>query len=864
MAFKDIPPPQNAPDSPEKILLDLPRRKIPGVLLHQGEIMKAYATHALSVRDVALQLPTGSGKTLVGLMIGEWRRRKFRERVVYLCPTRQLVNQVVEQAEQQYGLTVHGFTGSASSYHPTAKSEYQNADRLAVTTYSALFNTNPFFDSAQTIIVDDAHAAENYIAALWTLRIERSRPEHQALHSAVAAVLQSRLDSVDYTRVTGKWESVSDLAWVEKIPTPDFASIRDELIAVIDAHVGNIDLRFPWSMIRTHLHACHLYLTSQDILLRPLIPPTWTHAAFENATQRIFMSATLGAGGDLERLTGRRSILRLPVPEGWDRQGIGRRFFVFPGMALNEDDAVTLRTELMRRAGRSLVLVPSDRAKQEIVADVKSRLGFKLFEAEDIEESKQAFVSAQNAVAVVANRYDGIDFPGDDCRLLFIDGLPRAVNAQERFLMSRMGANVLFNERVQTRVLQAIGRCTRSLQDFSAVIVSGEELPDYLTDRIRRSYLHPELQAELDFGIEQSQGTTLADILDNFNIFLRNGKEWEKANDQILAKRAAANQKALPAIDELHDIVVHEIEFQERLWQGDYESALGAAERVLGGLVAPDLRGYRALWHYLAGSVAWLGGKEGTASLIAKSRLQFSQAKEAARSIPWLVRLSRYQSEPGAVEDNKVLVLGQLERVEALLAQLGKLHDRQYDRKEREILEGLDSTEKVPFENAHRLLGEILGFSAGKKETDGSPDPWWIAGNLCLVFEDHAGASSDSSLDVTKARQAASHPNWIKANVTLAPGSECLAVLVTPVSTVREGAVPHLINVALWPLGEFRSWAKNALAAVRKIRRTFSEPGDLVWRAEAIEVFENNGLDAPSLFGKLKSYQAREHLVSVK
>ena len=79
MPFRKSPPPQVVPDSPEKILLDLPRRKIPGVLLHQGEVMRTYAATAVTTPDVALQLPTGSGKTLVGLMIGEWRRRKFNE-----------------------------------------------------------------------------------------------------------------------------------------------------------------------------------------------------------------------------------------------------------------------------------------------------------------------------------------------------------------------------------------------------------------------------------------------------------------------------------------------------------------------------------------------------------------------------------------------------------------------------------------------------------------------------------------------------------------------------------------------------------------------------------------------------------------
>jgi superfamily II DNA or RNA helicase len=93
MAFKKTPRTTIAPDSPDKLFSDLPRRKYSGLLDHQGQMLRAYARDGVDLADVALQLPTGSGKTLVGLPIAEWRRRKFHERVVYLCPTRQLVNQ---------------------------------------------------------------------------------------------------------------------------------------------------------------------------------------------------------------------------------------------------------------------------------------------------------------------------------------------------------------------------------------------------------------------------------------------------------------------------------------------------------------------------------------------------------------------------------------------------------------------------------------------------------------------------------------------------------------------------------------------------------------------------------------------------
>src|SRR5271156_1526957 len=98
MAFKAPTIRTSVPDSPDRLFRDLPRRKHASLYDHQGQMLRTYTATALDVPDVALQLPTGSGKTLVGLLLAEWRRRKFRERVVYLCPTRQLVNQTTEEA----------------------------------------------------------------------------------------------------------------------------------------------------------------------------------------------------------------------------------------------------------------------------------------------------------------------------------------------------------------------------------------------------------------------------------------------------------------------------------------------------------------------------------------------------------------------------------------------------------------------------------------------------------------------------------------------------------------------------------------------------------------------------------------------
>jgi hypothetical protein len=863
MAFKKPTTQASVPDSPDRLFRDLPRRKHASLYDHQGQVLRTYVSNAMKASDVALQLPTGSGKTLVGLLLAEWRRRKYRERVVYLCPTRQLVNQVAEEASAKYGLSVEAFTGPVKRYTPEAKAAYVGGERVAVTTYSSLFNINPFFEDPEIIIVDDAHAAENYIASQWTMRISRFEEDDENLFKAVASVLKSVLSESNYTRLSGSWSSVDDATWVDKIPTHKLSDIADELRAAISENIAETEQRFAWRMLADHLRACQLYVSSSEVMIRPLIPPTWSHAPFAGANQRIFMSATLGAGGDLERLTGRSKIMRLPIPEGWDRQGIGRRLFIFPEKSLDEAGSLALRRSLMKAAGRSLVLTPSGDSAAEITKDVTSALAYPVFSATDLEASKAEFVKTNPAVAVVANRYDGIDFPDDDCRLLFVEGLPRATNLQERFLMNRMGASLLFNERVQTRVLQAVGRCTRGLNDYSAVVVTGEDLPAYLTDRKRRNFFHPELQAELEFGIDQSSNVKAQDILDNFHIFLEHDAEWEGANESILETRESALQAEFPAMDQLAEAVPHEITWQAAMWNEDYAKAYEAAREVLGGLNAAGLRGYRGLWHYLAGSAAELAAATGETGLDTQARLQFKSAKEAAVGIPWLVALARGgATTPTAEEHARTAVMLQVEQLEAHLLRLGTLHNRDFSAREKQIREGLQDGDT--FEQAQVLLGGHLGFIAGKREVDASPDPWWMIGDIALVFEDHVNANGDTAvIDATKARQAASHPDWLREHVPGACGATIHSVLVTPAKKAKQGAVPHLGRVSYWNLGDFLDWAEEALVIVRELRRSFVEPGDLVWRAQAAEALTSVRADAPGLAAWLSKRPARDHLKAV-
>src|SRR5690606_38819076 len=113
---------------------------------------------------------------------------------------------------------------------------------------------------------------------------------------------------------------------------------------------------------------------------------------------------------------------------------------------------------------------------------------------------------------------------------------------------------------------------------------------DYLLSPKRQSYLHPELQAELKYGIEQSKASKRSDFVDFLKIFLDNGAEWEEANSDIVALRDSMVEENLPGIEELGKVVEFEVQYQKRMWQGDWEEALKQCEIVLSIIKHPDLR----------------------------------------------------------------------------------------------------------------------------------------------------------------------------------------------------------------------------------------------------------------------------------
>jgi superfamily II DNA or RNA helicase len=161
-------------DSPEELFHTLAgRAKSHGYLRGpQQDALRDYVKCQKEVRDVAFELPTGSGKTLVGLLIAEWHRRRIKGRAAFVTLTNQLAAQVIDEAGKM-NIPVADLRGDRESRSTEEEGRFLDGSAVAVSTYSNLFNVNPVLKNCETLVLDDAHGGGEVAASMWTVRVTR-------------------------------------------------------------------------------------------------------------------------------------------------------------------------------------------------------------------------------------------------------------------------------------------------------------------------------------------------------------------------------------------------------------------------------------------------------------------------------------------------------------------------------------------------------------------------------------------------------------------------------------------------------------------------------------------------------------------
>lgn len=151
---------------------------------------------------------------------------------------------------------------------------------------------------------------------------------------------------------------------------------------------------------------------------------------------------------------------------------------------------------------------------------------------------------------IFVNRYDGIDLPGDACRMLVIDGLPPLNSIKDRYIQSvAPQSTTLLREQVQ-RIEQGMGRGVRSNDDECCIVLMGDELTDVLSRNRGIDYFSAATRCQYDLSkqlwdllvSETGSKPTIDQIFELANYSLEKDAEWVTTCKENLAAVKYSNE----------------------------------------------------------------------------------------------------------------------------------------------------------------------------------------------------------------------------------------------------------------------------------------------------------------------------------
>ena len=668
--------------------------------LAQGDALREW--HANRAEgDVAVVLNTGAGKTLVGLLMAQSLVNETRRQVVYACASIQLIEQTAAKASG-YGLDVTTYyKGDGRERSEFSNGLYRSGRAPCLTTYQALFNGKSRFrrDDVAAVIFDDGHAASHIIRDQYTLRIDRAF--HRGTYDALVAAYRNYMVETHGEVAFDQAISAGDPRERWLIPPFANAGVAGEVKrSLLEGKLGDsVKTMFAWEHLCDHIDLCAVFVSGADVSFTPPVVPVRTLSYFQPGIRRIYLSATLAAGDVFLRTFGRR-LTRVIAPR--TTAGECERMVLFPQLFQDrEEQGSHDLARAMIKDKKALVLVPTNREGEAWDAVVSSGLGDHA--ATQVETFKAMGPPA--CLRLVA-RYDGVDLPGDTCRLLVIDGLPSGMGPLEKFLWERLDIKKVLRSSIASRVVQSFGRISRGMSDYGVVVITGSQLVDWLQLPANQEALPPFLRSQIALGLAMSEGIDVGQGQQAPDLCLTRDAGWIGHHSSHVR---SAGEIPLPVTDDAaYRAAEVEVEFGHLLWD---RQPLDAAKVLHDGNesafeFSPAFGAWLLMWEGFALSQA--GDTDGAERL-------YRRARQAHRGIPAM---------PAAVGTPGPAVPYQIEEVVRFLYQRPDALDR-FDRE----LAALSGNMTVPqTEEAVRCLGAYLGLASSRpeREHDTGPDNLWM------------------------------------------------------------------------------------------------------------------------------------------
>ncbi|MCK7615226.1 helicase C-terminal domain-containing protein [Roseibium sediminicola] len=406
--------------------------------------------------------------------------------------------------------------------------------------------------------------------------------------------------------------------------------------------------------------------------------------------------------------------------------------------------------------------------------------------ADEFTTKLNEFRQADTGAFLLVGRYDGIDLPDDDCRVMVVDGVPVGSSQLERFLFERIRLDQTFFPRVANRLTQLFGRINRGKNDYGIYIIHSKDVENWLRNVANQAYFPKVLQEQI--GLSEQFCEQLGDVtFDDIHAIVRqiidrdpNWLEYYQAHlgQNPIEERRITEREAHTKLDD--KLAKKEANFILKLWHGDNSGAIAEFESVVEEVRQENPR--LAGWYSI-----WLGAANCFES---EHEAMYDWFDEARNRLGGTLPLPRRSSSDVAGVEATTNVLEDGLRpycvgsIPETNRRLTKLIDRTHAAFED------DSYSRA--EEAIREIGVALGFDSSRPDTDvnDGPDNLWVDKhqNIAIPIELKTEKKDGNSINSDEIGQVFQHFQWTIDNY---PDYEVPGILVyTECSSVTESSNP--------------------------------------------------------------------------
>jgi hypothetical protein len=772
---------------------------IPALWGWQSEVLGAYAEVA---GDVAVELPTGTGKTLIGLLAGEQFREQDGSPVAFLAGNKQLARQVERQA-RELDFPVVRFQDSKESWPSRDVRAFNFGQAIGIMNYWNYFNASPGVEPAGMLILDDVHLLEAPLRDMFTVSLRRG----EALYDETLARIVGRCPY--YSLAEDLLSGVEPHRPPEMLAFPDSSELADEVRDLLDG--GLVERSEPWwawQRLRDRLEVCCCLVSARAVTFTPYIPPTQTLQYFEQPSRRLYLSATVGSVDDLQRRLGIPPLAKLTAavqPRQGERLVLVRGGTDMPSATELVDD---LRPFLERQQKALWLCARSDTASALEFALTLSGLPGATRRLVADNGADEPFAAEVEGNLVAAGRYDGMDFPGDTCRVEVVPEVPVATSDLEEFVSAYLRDARFAEARFAQRVAQALGRCNRGEGDRAVYLLTDPEFLGRFSQRRVLDSLPDDVRGDVYAALERSDEGLVAGLA---------GAERFLEGEALPASQPPTRR----AVDGAPSTATDEVNGTLALWREDYGRAEQLFDRVAQAL--GQAREHRAFWLAMRALALMRAAHYGdvAAGRQAGAALRAASATGAISTFFTRLRLAESRTQGS-------LAASAPDASDQILAAWDRLIDRhgasgpQFERWSARLLSDLRSSDHDALARAVASVGaELLGLAAAAPAaTDGEEDAYWelVGPRRTLTFEVKLAPAARRVVndDVEQAEGAARAAESSR-------GNGARGLLITPHEAVSEATLARLERVRLLKRETLVDQVQRLLGVAREYRRGWSE-----------------------------------------